>query len=111
MAENRLLQNLAKTPGSHCCIYIDPESVNKWQIISAKLNKLPCFPLNTSDYATACMGGTTSKHTETVSWTLGSLPSCTVDLKFASDAIISKCWVWFWNRKGGYDSFPPPSNI
>lgn len=56
-----------------------------------KLSKLAPFPLNTSDFTTAWRGGTTSMHTNIVRWTLGSYHP--VQLKFVSDAVISKCWV------------------
>lgn len=86
------------------------ESVSKQQMLSMKLSKLAPFPLNTSDYATAWRGGTTSMRTDVVRWTLGSLPSWTMELKFASDTTISMCWVWVWKRKDRYDSFLPLTN-
>lgn len=102
---------LNKNSRFHCCTHMGPESAGKEQIFSVKLSKLAPFPLNMSDYATAWMGGTTSMHTEIISWTLGSLPSCTMELKFASDAINNKCQLWLWNRKDRYDSFLPLTNI
>lgn len=67
--------------------------------------------LNISGYATAWMGGTACVHSEIISWALGRAPFCTTELKFASEAIIRKYWVCFWNRKYIRGSFFTINNI
>lgn len=112
MAEKRLLQNLAKTPGSHHCMHIRVQKVSaNRKYFSMKLSKHAPFPLNTFDFTAVWKGGTISIHTDTVRWILGNIPSCTTEMKFALDTIISKCWIWVWKRKDRHDSVFPLTSI